>query len=168
MRFDDSAYRDKPGWVYLIHARGTRRFKIGLTTRSVEQRLAELNGSQSPYPLDLWESIPTDNVTETEAYLHAKFARLRVHGEWFEFSNRQLREVVKEFDRIENGDRFRFRLPSLPSIPLPSLGSLPRLPAVNPNRAGLALAAVGATWLMLGFSGCFEPPPPQPAVIEQR
>ena len=51
--FDDSAYRNKPGYIYLIHAQGTDRYKIGLTTRSVEVRLAELNSSQSPYPLEL-------------------------------------------------------------------------------------------------------------------
>lgn len=168
MKFDDSAYRNKPGWIYLIHARGTRRFKIGLTTRSVEQRFAELNSSQSPYPLELIEVIATDNVTQTEEYLHGKFALHRRHGEWFEFNNRQLRGVIQEFDRIQNGDRFRFRFPSLPSIPLPSLGALPRLPAVRRDRAGLALAAVGSAWLMIGFNGCFEQPPPQPAATEQR
>ncbi|NER25978.1 MAG: GIY-YIG nuclease family protein, partial [Symploca sp. SIO1C2] len=46
--FDDSAYRNKPGFIYLIHAQETDRYKIGLTTRSVEARFAELNSSQSP------------------------------------------------------------------------------------------------------------------------
>ncbi len=72
--FDDSAYRNKPGHIYIIHAKGTKRYKVGLTTRTPEQRLAELNSSQSPYPLELIKVIATNNVTETESYLHNRFA----------------------------------------------------------------------------------------------
>ncbi len=39
--FNDGAYRNKPGYIYLIHAQGTNRYKIGLTTRSIEQRFSE-------------------------------------------------------------------------------------------------------------------------------
>lgn len=155
--FDDSAYRNKPGFIYLIHAKGTNRYKIGLTTRSVEQRFAELNGSQSPYPLELLEFIETDNVTETEGHLHGKFALQRRHGEWFEFNNRQLREVLREFDRLENGDRVWFRFPSLPTI------RLPQMPEVSANIKGLVIAGIGAAWLVIGFSSCFPRQlPPQP------
>jgi hypothetical protein len=154
--FDDSASSDKPGYVYLIHARGTRRFKIGLTTRSIEQRFAELNGSQSPYPLELLEVIETDNVSATEGYLHSKFSHQRRHGEWFEFSNKQLREVLREFDRLENGDCTWFRFPSLPHIglpPLPSLRSL-QMPDLSTEGKGLLIAGIGAMWLMIGLVGC--------------
>jgi hypothetical protein len=162
--FDDSAYRNKAGYIYLIQARGTRRFKIGLTTRSVEQRFNELNGSQSPYPLELLEYIATDNVTETEGYLHSKFALQRCHGEWFEFSNRQLRAVLQEFDRLENGDRGGFRLPSFPSISLPSLPSLGSLDGVrfNSNSIALMFAAIGSLWLLVAFHGC------QPTTSQQQ
>ncbi|NEQ64793.1 MAG: GIY-YIG nuclease family protein [Symploca sp. SIO2D2] len=81
--FDDSHYRNKPGYIYLIHAQETDRYKIGLTTRSVEARFAELNSSQSPYPLEIIDWFETDNVTDDEEYLHEKFADYRVHGEWF-------------------------------------------------------------------------------------
>ncbi len=163
-KFDDSAYRNKPGFIYLIHAKGTNRYKIGLTTRSVEQRFSELNGSQSPYPLELLEAIPTDNVTITEGYLHSKFILHRKHGEWFEFSHRQLREVLKEFDRLENGDRGWFRFPSLPPIKLPSLSSLqiPNLNLDSKEMKGLVIAGVGALWLIFSFSSCQVPQSPQP------
>lgn len=161
--FDDSAYRNKPGFIYLIHARGTRRFKIGLTTRSVEQRFNELNSSQSPYPLELLEVIATNNVTETEGYLHGKFVLQRRHGEWFEFNNRQLREVLREFDRLENGDHGWFRFPSLPSITLPSLPSLGSLDGVrfNRNTVALMLAGIGSLWLLVAFHGCQSTTPQQ-------
>jgi hypothetical protein len=154
--FDDSAYRNKPGYIYLIHAKGTRRFKIGLTTRSVEARFAELNSSQSPYPLELIEAIETDNVTTTEGYLHDKFRFQRKHGEWFEFDNRQLKEVLKEFDRLQNGNRVWFRFPS---ITLPTLPTLPSInfPALHQiemdaNVKGLIIAGIGVVWLLIGYS----------------
>ncbi len=159
--FDDSAYRNKPGFIYLIHAKGTRRFKIGLTTRSVEARFAELNGSQSPYPLELIEAIETDNVTTTEGYLHDKFRLQRRHGEWFEFDNRQLKEVLKEFDRLQNGNRGWFRfppitLPSLPSFPSISLPALHQI-EMDTNFKGLLIAGIGVVWLLIGYS-CHQAP----------
>ncbi len=165
--FNDGAYRNKPGYIYLIHAQGTNRYKIGLTTRSVEQRFAELNGSQSPYPLELLEVISTDNVTTTEGYLHSKFSLQRRHGEWFEFTNWQLREVLREFDRLENGDRGWLRFPSVPPISLPSLGSLQML-ELNLESKGLLVAGIGAAWLMFGFSGCLPQPTQQPATNQQQ
>lgn len=162
--FNDSAYRNKPGFIYLIHARGTNRYKIGLTTRSVEQRFAELNGSQSPYPLELLEVISTGNVTETESYLHQRYAFQRCHGEWFEFSNRELKEVLKEFDRLENGDRGWFRLPSLPSINFPSLPSLGSLDGakINSNTVALMLVGIGSLWLLVAFHVQSTKPQQQP------
>ncbi len=147
--FNDGAYRNKPGYIYLIHAQGTSRYKIGLTTRSVEQRFAELNGSQSPYPLELLEVISTDNVTTTEGYLHSKFSLQRQHGEWFEFTNWQLREVLREFDRLENGDRGWFRFPSLSSISLPSLASFRSLSSLRMdcNTVALMIAGIGSFWI---------------------
>ncbi|MBW4668396.1 MAG: GIY-YIG nuclease family protein [Cyanomargarita calcarea GSE-NOS-MK-12-04C] len=52
----------KTGHIYFIHAVGTSRYKIGLTTRSVKERLDELNSSQSAYPLQLIASAKFSNV----------------------------------------------------------------------------------------------------------
>ena len=162
MVFDDSTYRNKPGFIYLIHARGTRRFKIGLTTRHPEARLAELNGSQSPFPLELIDWFETDNVTEDERYLHEKFASYRVHNEWFEFDTKALKKVRREYQ----GD-VGFSLPQLPRISLPALS---KLPTINRNHIALAMASIGALWLIVVMSGWLpktEPsnsipkPPPQ-------
>lgn len=166
--FDDSAYRNKPGFIYLIHAQGTRRYKIGLTTRSVELRFNELNSSQSPYPLDLIESIAVSNVTESEEYLHHKFSLNRRHGEWFEFNRRELKAVLREFEKLENGYVRRFIFPSLPAINLPSFPflSLPQSPRVNRHYLALAIAGMGSVWLMFTFSGCVEQKPIEPGIEE--
>ena len=130
---------------YLIHAQGTDRYKIGLTTRHPAARLSELNSSQSPYPLELIDWFETDNVTEDERYLHEKFASYRVHGEWFQLDRKILLKV-----RIEYQGDVGFSLPKLPRISLPTLS---KLPAINRNHLALAMASIGALWLMVGMSG---------------
>jgi T5orf172 domain len=91
----------KPGYIYLIHAVGTKRYKIGLTVRSVEERFNELNSSQSAYPLQLiaFGKFPDVNVAEKE--FHARYSRNRVYGEWFEFTNREARSVALSLSKEE-------------------------------------------------------------------
>jgi hypothetical protein len=75
---------ERSGWVYLIHAAGTNRYKIG---RSItpETRLKTLNQKQSPYPLELiYKFWSVDAITD-EQKIHGALADSRVHGEWFEF-----------------------------------------------------------------------------------
>ncbi|NER25844.1 MAG: GIY-YIG nuclease family protein, partial [Symploca sp. SIO1C2] len=156
-------YRNKPGFIYLIHAQETDRYKIGLTTRSVEARFAELNSSQSPFPLELIDWFETDNVTEDEKYFHEKYSAHRVHGEWFSFDKRTLKEVRREYQ-----DDVGFSLPQLPRMTLPALS---RLPTINRNNIALAMAGIGSLWLIVVMSGCQQPnkglpdvpdPPPPP------
>lgn len=87
--------------VYLINARGTNRYKIGITSRTIESRLNELNGSQSAYPLELITSIRSANYKEVERHLHEKYAAFRVHGEWFQFDFSQLAEVLRYFKELD-------------------------------------------------------------------
>ncbi|NET62073.1 MAG: GIY-YIG nuclease family protein [Symploca sp. SIO2E6] len=163
--FDDSAYRNKPGYVYLIHAVGSDRYKIGLTTRSVQARLAELNSSQSPYPLELIDWFETDDVTEDEKYFHEKYSAYRVHGEWFEFDKRTLKKVRREY--VDDGS---FTLPTLPNL---SFLKGMRWPSMTKNRIALAMASIGALWLIVVMSGCLPkttpsnstPSPPQESLL---
>ncbi|MEM9926692.1 MAG: GIY-YIG nuclease family protein [Cyanobacteria bacterium P01_D01_bin.50] len=89
------------GHIYIVHAIGTNRYKIGLTRRDVETRFRELNSSQSAYPLELMGSISTWNVAEVERELHQRFANYRVHGEWFEFTDYQFEQVVNIVNEYE-------------------------------------------------------------------
>jgi len=146
MVFDDSAYRNKPGFIYLIHAVGTDRYKIGLTTRHPEARLAELNSSQSPFPLELVDWFETDNVTADEKYFHEKYSAYRVHGEWFELNKRTLQKVRREYQ-----DDVGFSFPQLPRISLPALS---KISSVSRNKVGLVIAGVGALWLVVAVAGC--------------
>ncbi|NEP59117.1 MAG: GIY-YIG nuclease family protein [Symploca sp. SIO2G7] len=156
--FDDSAYRNKPGFIYLIHAQETDRYKIGLTTRSVEARFTELNSSQSPYPLELIDWFETDNVTDDEAYFHEKYSAHRVHGEWFVFDKRTLKEVRREYQ-----DDVGFTFPQLPRMTLPAFS---RLPTINRNNIALAMAGIGSLWLIVVMSGWLPKPIPSNSIPE--
>lgn len=69
------------GFIYLIRAIGTNRYKIGFAV-NVEQRLKRIQTS-SPFPLFLIKVVP--GTPKKEAQLHKMYAHCRVHGEWFEF-----------------------------------------------------------------------------------
>ncbi len=72
----------RAGWVYLIHAQGTNRYKIGRSIDPVS-RYKTLQ-TQSPYPLVILDCFPTLDAATDEAYLHETLKEFRVHGEWFE------------------------------------------------------------------------------------
>jgi hypothetical protein len=106
----------KSGYIYLIHAKGTTRYKIGLTTRTVQERLAELNSSQSAFPLELITSAKFEHVHEVEKSLHERYRLCRVHGEWFEFSKRELQAVIKDIQGVESGFSFSWWLAAIALI----------------------------------------------------
>lgn len=89
----------KAGYVYLMQD-GFNQHKIGVTTRSVEQRLKELNGKQASSPIELVGYIEVSDIHSVEKLLHEKFAAYRTHGEWFNFRG-NLDAVEQMYDRLE-------------------------------------------------------------------
>ncbi|WP_062297188.1 GIY-YIG nuclease family protein [Nostoc piscinale] len=85
------------GYIYLIHAIGTPRYKIGKTRRDPSKRFLELNSSQSPYPLRLLTFYKTSDIDQQENRIHALAARHRVHGEWFEIPDWWLEKLDEWF-----------------------------------------------------------------------
>lgn len=83
------------GNIYLIHAKGTESYKIGLTTRTTKERLKELNGKQSPFELVLRHSIKVEKVFVAEKHFHTKYEKCNYHNEWFTFSEAEVCEVIK-------------------------------------------------------------------------
>lgn len=77
-------------FVYFVGSKGGP-IKIG-KARNVKSRLAGLNTS-SPEPLDLLGVM--FGVDQLEKALHARFAHLRMHGEWF----RRDQELLEFIDR---------------------------------------------------------------------
>ncbi|MCC5670285.1 GIY-YIG nuclease family protein [Nostoc sp. CHAB 5784] len=78
-------YRSNQGYVYLIHAEGTNRYKIG---RSVNPfaRFEQLK-VQSPYPLRIIDSFWTPDAINDEKLFHEQYKNYRIFGEWFELTD---------------------------------------------------------------------------------
>jgi hypothetical protein len=82
------------GYIYCFHAKGTNRYKIGLTRRDPFVRLKEVNGKQSPYPLVMHHFIEVPDTKSAEKYFHTELAEFRVHNEFFEFNDSNAQKVV--------------------------------------------------------------------------
>lgn len=90
MNFDTSLHKKvkdipvgREGWVYLIHAEGTSRYKIGRSVNPVARHQTLQN--QSPYPLRIVDSFWTLDAIADEVHFHELHREKRVHGEWFDF-----------------------------------------------------------------------------------
>lgn len=83
------------GYVYLIYAVGTNRYKIGRSI-SLKTRLQQLQ-KQSPYPLEIIYAFKTSNPAWDEAYWQDAYKEHRVYGEWFEFDEDYYRNTVRLF-----------------------------------------------------------------------
>lgn len=70
------------GWIYLAQALGTSRYKIG-KSKNPASRLKDLR-EQSAHPIELVHQIQCPDMLLAERSLHQRFAKYRVHGEWFE------------------------------------------------------------------------------------
>ncbi|MGL4232587.1 MAG: GIY-YIG nuclease family protein, partial [Casimicrobium sp.] len=134
----------KPGYVYLFHAVGSgdgsgfERYKIGLTTRHVDDRLKELNSGQSPFWLVEVGSIKVSDCEAAEAALHEHFhprrlfidtdtgetgyyddipAESRKSTEWFVFDFVDMLAVKQSYDRVQKQYPWQMLPPNLRQKP---------------------------------------------------
>jgi hypothetical protein len=82
----------RSGTVYLVHA--GPRYKIGITT-NLKSRLGALNSGQSPYRVEVVHHVSGLGYDIFEKDLHQQFQMYRVRGEWFEFTDDQVTEVIR-------------------------------------------------------------------------
>lgn len=85
--------KNLPGYVYLIRAVGTNRYKIGRSI-NLQTRLQQLQ-RQSPYPLEIVKAFKTSNPSWDEASLHETYKDYKVYGEWFEFDENYYKSTVR-------------------------------------------------------------------------
>lgn len=83
------------GYIYIIHAKETTRFKIGRTS-NIKRRLKELT-YQSPYQLVLYYYYPSFDTVFDEKNLHSLLKSYRKHGEWFDLISTQSQNTLYEF-----------------------------------------------------------------------
>lgn len=83
-------------YVYLIHAKETRLFKIGFAGSDVNKRMRSIQTS-SPFALDIIDS--REGTQKDEATLHFELRDFRRQGEWFEFNDPS--HAMKHFHSIK-------------------------------------------------------------------
>ncbi|MCV2873232.1 GIY-YIG nuclease family protein [Defluviimonas sp. WL0050] len=79
----------EPGWLYLLtNPAMPALVKIGMTTRSPEERAQELASTGVPMPFHVAAAWAVDDVRAAERDAHAALARYRVNDarEWFRLS----------------------------------------------------------------------------------
>lgn len=98
-------YRNKiksgrEGCVYIIHAQGTQRYKVGRSTNPITRW--QTIKKQSPYPIKMVDFFYTPDAITDEYYLHQELKDYRVHGEWFEDLPGQEAVVIGTFSSYTN------------------------------------------------------------------
>lgn len=81
------------GFVYILHAEGTNRFKIGYSAKP-QNRCQDIN-QQSPFPIKLIHYYPSDDAYRDEQKLHKMFNHRRVHGEVNSNNNYSIQDESK-------------------------------------------------------------------------
>ena len=85
---DGSPYFARPGevlpdrYVYVFQCCGSTKVRIGMTTRPVEKRLAELQRS-CPEELQILCVFATTAPRRLEKHIQAHFAAYRIRHDWF-------------------------------------------------------------------------------------
>lgn len=99
---------DPIGYVYLVWAEGTDRYKIG-SAGYPAKRLRELQ-TGSPIKLQLIAEKESSDYERQEKLQHQRWKDQRVHGEWFRFHPTQMPEVLGGFDLIDTWSSNRIEL----------------------------------------------------------
>lgn len=85
------------GWLYLLtNPAMPGLVKVGMTTRSPEERAQELASTGVPMPFEVEAAWPVDDVRAAERIAHAALSGHRVDGarEWFRLSVPQAIEAL--------------------------------------------------------------------------
>jgi hypothetical protein len=95
--------RDSAGFIYilkpLISIEGKNVIKIGMTTRTVAQRVRELT-TGSMVPFEIVYSLRVENAPHLEKRLHNRFRSRRLAGGGEEFFDVSSDDVIAEIEKI--------------------------------------------------------------------
>jgi hypothetical protein len=80
------------GWVYVVGIVGDNLYKIGMTTRTPDKRLAEFV-PKMPYEAEVIATCKTNDVLGLECELHQMYDHLRDNGEWFRLNETELSDL---------------------------------------------------------------------------
>lgn len=92
--YDRAIQPEREGWVYLIHADGTNRYKIGRSTNPIKRH--QVLQKQSPYPLVVAACFHSLDAVMDEAKLHDSLEDYRTYGEWFILQPEVIANFIQE------------------------------------------------------------------------
>ena len=74
---------------------GSALYKVG-RSKDAKKRLKQLQ-TGAPFPLELTKTFIVDSFVESslERTIHRRFARYKTQGEWFDFDNYSIHDVIK-------------------------------------------------------------------------
>lgn len=99
----------RAGYVYVVSNDDMKegQYKIGITRRSVEERMNELGtGASHSFPMNIHGYVYCEDCFEVESALHKHFANNRVNQvnprkEWFKTSLTEIKKAFKELFNID-------------------------------------------------------------------
>lgn len=97
-----SRLNDYPGFVYLFHAVGTDRYKIGFSIDPTRR----LNAILTDSPFEIVELARAWGTPDDEKLTHRFFKHHRVHREWFRFD--EIEPVLGYFSKATEGIDYIF------------------------------------------------------------
>lgn len=90
----------KPGYVYLLGDSSQNLYKIGMTTKPIEERLKELQTGNAT-ELHLCAYHKTDYPRRVESMLHNRFKNKNILNEWFELDFKDISSFNDTCNGIE-------------------------------------------------------------------
>ncbi|MCH8067828.1 MAG: GIY-YIG nuclease family protein [Candidatus Marinimicrobia bacterium] len=88
------------GYVYLIHAKTTDYYKIGISKNSPYTRISSIQ-SGCMYELEFIDVKYTDNFRALEVKIHEQYRKYSIRGEWFKFNKLIADEIINNFDECK-------------------------------------------------------------------
>lgn len=89
-----------PDHIYLLKAKRTFSYKIGITN-DIAKRVKAIE-SNSPVPIKVEFCIRHPRAKEVEKVLHLKYAKYRIHHEWFTFDRFVRYQVDQDFANLDS------------------------------------------------------------------
>lgn len=97
----NNVIKDISGFIYLVHIKGSNFYKIGYT-KNVIKRLATLQTANA-LELVIVERFFSLNARYLEKEIHKYYESQRVRGEWFQFSEEQVKNFVSTINNLDKG-----------------------------------------------------------------
>ena len=136
------------GYIYLINAVGTNKFKIGKTRFSISHRIDVLQ-TACPFRLRYVYHTYVQNMNRTERELHNQFSLFRSVGEWFALEHGNVQECISLM-RLVQIEQPRIFVPSANEVklepePVQLHGQIMQLKEKGWGKAKIILEVWGVT-----------------------